>query len=79
MKKFTNATIYGDSDSTEILVEDKQFEAVGSNLGDADEVIDLEGKLVLPPYVDLHLHLDYIFSGLGEGNANVSGTLHAYR
>lgn len=79
MKKFINATIYGDSDSTEILVEDKQFEAVGSNLGDADEVIDLEGKLVLPPYVDPHLHLDYIFSGLGEGNANVSGTLHAYR
>ncbi len=66
MKKFINATIYGDSDSTEILVEDKQFEAVGSNLGDADEVIDLEGKLVLPPYVDPHLHLDYIFSGLGE-------------
>ena len=75
MKKFINATIYGDSDSTEILVEDYKFKAVGTNLGDADEVIDLEGKLVLPPYVDPHLHLDYIFSGLGEGNANVSGTL----
>mgnify|MGYP002512077433 CR=1 FL=1 len=75
MKKFINATIYGDSDSTEILVEDYKFKAVGTNLDDADEVIDLEGKLVLPPYVDPHLHLDYIFSGLGEGNANVSGTL----
>ena len=75
MKKFINATIYGDSDSTEILVEDYKFKAVGTNLGEADEVIDLEGKLVLPPYVDPHLHLDYIFSGLGEGNANVSGTL----
>lgn len=75
MKKFINATIYGDSDSTEILVEDYKFKAVGTNLGDADEVIDLEGKLVLPPYVDPHLHLDYIFSGLGEGNTNVSGTL----
>lgn len=75
MKKFINATIYGDSDSTEILVEGKKFKAVGTNLGDAEEIIDLEGKLVLPPYVDPHLHLDYIFSGLGEGNANVSGTL----
>ncbi|MGO1922813.1 MAG: amidohydrolase family protein [Jeotgalicoccus sp.] len=75
MKKFINATIYGNSDSTEILVEDNKFKAVGINLGDADEVIDLGGKLVLPPYVDPHLHLDYIFSGLGEGNANVSGTL----
>lgn len=75
MKKFINATIYGDSDSTELLIEDKKFKTVGTNLGHADEVIDLEGKLVLPPYVDPHLHLDYIFSGLGEGNANVSGTL----
>ena len=75
MKKFINATIYGDPDSTEFLIEDKKFKAVGTNLGEADEVIDLEGKLVLPPYVDPHLHLDYIFSGLGEGNANVSGTL----
>src|SRR5690554_6509870 len=74
-KKFVNATIYGDAESLEILVEDKQFKAVGNQLGDADEVIDLEGRLVLPPYVDPHLHLDYIFSGLGEGNANVSGTL----
>lgn len=75
MKKFINANIYGDTDSTEILVEDGKFKSLGTDLGDADEVIDLEGKLVLPPYVDPHLHLDYIFSGLGEGNANVSGTL----
>lgn len=75
MKKFINATIYGDPESREILVENNRFKAIGNNLGDADEVIDLEGRLVLPPYVDPHLHLDYIFSGLGEGNANVSGTL----
>ena len=74
MKKFINATIYGDPTSKEILVENNQFKAVGNDLGQADEVIDLEGRLVLPPYVDPHLHLDYIFSGLGEGNANVSGT-----
>lgn len=75
MKKFINASIYGDPNSQEILVENGRFKAIGNNLGDADEVIDLQGRLVLPPYVDPHLHLDYIFSGLGEGNANVSGTL----
>ena len=75
MKKFINATIYGDSEAHEILVENGQFKAIGNDVGDADEVIDLKGSLVLPPYVDPHLHLDYIFSGLGEGNANVSGTL----
>ncbi|WP_028782365.1 amidohydrolase family protein [Thalassobacillus devorans] len=75
MKKFINATIYGDSESQELLIENGQFKAIGNGLGDADEVIDLEGRLVLPPYVDPHLHLDYIFSGLGDGNANISGTL----
>jgi len=69
MKKFINAIIYGDPQSHEILVENNQFKAIGNDLGNADEVIDLEGRLVLPPYVDPHLHLDYIFSGLGEGNA----------
>ncbi len=75
MKKFINATIYREPESHEILVENNQFKAIGNDLGNADEIIDLEGRLVLPPYVDSHLHLDYIFSGLGEGNANVSGTL----
>lgn len=75
MKKFTNAVIYGEPESHEMLIENGQFKAIGNDLGNADEVIDLENRLVLPPYVDPHLHLDYIFSGLGEGNANVSGTL----
>ncbi|MEH7252550.1 amidohydrolase family protein [Neobacillus niacini] len=75
MKKFINVNIYGDPDSHEILVANNQFKAIGNDLGNADEVIDLKGNLVLPPYVDPHLHLDYIFSGLGKGNANVSGTL----
>lgn len=75
MKKFINARIYGQDEADEMLVEEGNFKAVGKNLGDADEVIDLENRLVLSPYVDPHLHLDYIFSGLGEGNANISGTL----
>ncbi|MFA7743975.1 amidohydrolase family protein [Salinicoccus roseus] len=75
MKKFINANIYGQDEASEILIEDGVFKSIGQNLGDAEEVIDLEHHLVLPPYVDPHLHLDYIFSGLGPGNANISGTL----
>ena len=75
IKKYINAHIYGNDEASDILIENGQFKAVGNNLPEADEVIDLEGRLVLPPYVDPHLHLDYIFSGLGEGNANISGTL----
>lgn len=75
MKKFINARIYGREEADEILVENGEFKAIGKDLGEADELIDLANRLVLPPYVDPHLHLDYIFSGLGEGNANISGTL----
>lgn len=76
MKKFINATIYGVPDATEFIIDDNgQFKAVGNNLEEVNEAIDLEGRLVLPLFVDPHVHLDYIFTGLGEGNTNVSGTL----
>src|SRR5690625_7660255 len=74
-KKYINANIYRNAEASEVIIEDGKFKAIGNDLPEADEVIDLEGRLVLPPYVDPHLHLDYIFSGLGEGNANISGTL----
>lgn len=76
MKKFTNAVIYGHKDSTEILVENGVIKAIGSDLGPAAETIDLGGKMVTAPYVDPHLHLDYVYtlSELGQEGAG-SGTL----
>ena len=74
-KKFINAAIYKYDEASEILVENGKFKAFGKNLGEADEVIDLEGALVLPPYVDAHLHLDYYFTGQNPQIKNTSGTL----
>ncbi|NWK84796.1 amidohydrolase family protein, partial [Staphylococcus sp. GSSP0090] len=74
-KKFINASIYKHDDASEILVEDGKFSAFGNNLGEVDEIIDLEGGLVLPPYVDAHLHLDYYFTGQDPQIKNESGTL----
>ncbi|NMB43010.1 MAG: cytosine deaminase, partial [Clostridiales bacterium] len=76
MKKFINAVIYGHKDASEILVENGVIKAIGKDLGPADEVIDLEGKLVTAPYVDPHLHLDYVYtlSELGKEGAG-TGTL----
>ncbi|PTF25582.1 cytosine deaminase [Staphylococcus cohnii] len=74
-KKFINASIYKYDESSEILVENGKFKAFGKNLDEADEVIDLEGALVLPPYVDAHLHLDYYFTGQNPQIKNTSGTL----
>ncbi len=77
MKKFTNAVIYGHSDANEILVDNGVIKAIGKDLGNADEVIDLGGKLITAPYVDPHLHLDYVYtlSELGQEGAG-SGTLY---
>ncbi len=76
MKKFINAKIYKNYEATEILVEDGKIKEIGNNLADCDEVIDLGGKLVTPPYVDPHLHLDYVYTlaELGKDGAG-SGTL----
>ncbi|TYB75871.1 amidohydrolase family protein [Bizionia myxarmorum] len=75
-KKFFNAKIYHNDNATELIVENGKITHIGTNLPKCDEEIDLNGKLVLPPYVDPHLHLDYVYtlSELGQEGAG-SGTL----
>lgn len=75
-KKFFNAKIYRNDEATEMIVENGKITHIGKNLPKCDDEIDLGGKLVLPPYVDPHLHLDYVYtlSELGESGAG-SGTL----
>lgn len=75
MKKFINANIYRNEDATEILVEKGVITQIGKNLPKADEEIDLKGRLVVPPYVDAHLHLDYVYTGRNDGATNDTGTL----
>ncbi|MGV8993494.1 MAG: amidohydrolase family protein [Flavobacterium sp.] len=75
-KKFFNAKIYRNDSATEMIVENGKITQIGTNLPKCDQEIDLNGKLVLPPYVDPHLHLDYVYtlSELGQEGAG-SGTL----
>jgi len=75
-KKFFNAKIYRNDTATEMVVEDGKIIQIGTKLPKCEEEIDLHGKLVLPPYVDPHLHLDYVYtlSELGQEGAG-SGTL----
>ena len=76
MKKFTNARIYRQHDETsEILVDKGVIQQIGKDLPGADEQIDLRGRLVVPPYVDPHLHLDYVYTARSEGATNTSGSL----
>ncbi|MBP8754623.1 MAG: cytosine deaminase, partial [Chitinophagales bacterium] len=75
-KKYFNAKIYRNDSATEMIVEDGKIIHIGTDLPKCEEEIDLNGKLVLPPYVDPHLHLDYVYtlSELGKDGAG-SGTL----
>lgn len=74
MKKFINVNLYKNPDVSEIIVEDGKITEMGKNLREVDEVIDLEGKLVSPPFVDSHLHLDYVYT-LSHMDGAKSGTL----
>lgn len=75
-KKFFNAKIYQNDTATEMIVEDGKITHIGSDLPKCEKEIDLNGKLIMPPYVDPHLHLDYVYtlSELGQEGAG-SGTL----
>lgn len=75
-RKFFNAKIYRNNIATELVVEDGKIVQIGTNLPKCDEEIDLQGKLIMAPYVDPHLHLDYVYtlSELGQEGAG-SGTL----
>lgn len=76
-KKFINARLKGNKELQQILVEDGIFKEIMPHVSDTGdcEVIDLEGKLTLPPYVDPHIHLDYVFTARKQGATNGTGTL----
>jgi len=54
---------YGEGDRVDVLVDDGQIKAIGADLAlgrppaDGWEVIDADGQILLPGFVDLHTHL----------------------
>lgn len=79
---YKNARLKGKRELEDILVEDGIIKRIGHNLTSEDlkvtnsiEEHDLEGNLVIPPYVDPHIHLDYVFTAKKEGALNGTGTL----
>lgn len=75
---FINAKIKGQAGLQDIYVVDGKFYQIGVGLAaqvKADKIVDLEGKLVVPPYCDPHIHLDYVFTALNPAAANKTGSL----
>lgn len=70
------AQIRGQEKTSDILIRDGKIAKIGTELpvGEGQEVIDLNGAMVLPPYVDSHCHLDYVGT-YGDPEFNLTGTL----
>ena len=71
-----NVFIENDTKKTDIRITDGKFETIAENItaGENEEVTDLDGKLVLPPFIESHVHLDTCLTA-GEPCWNMSGTL----
>ena len=61
---------------TDVQIENGKFSQIGTNLTakPSETVIDGEGKLLLPPFIDSHVHLDSTLTA-GEPEWNETGTL----
>ena len=70
-----NALIENSTDPQDIRVEDGFFKEIGNLTPEkGEEIIDIKGKLLLPPFIESHVHLDTCLTA-GEPEWNMSGTL----
>jgi cytosine deaminase len=67
-----NARLAGQDGLTDLHID--QGRIVAAAIQDAAEVIDLGGRLVTPPLVEPHIHLDAVLT-VGQPRPNVSGSL----
>ncbi|WP_031485350.1 amidohydrolase family protein [Maridesulfovibrio frigidus] len=70
-----NSTVDGQNDLVDIGCKDGKIVEISPAIkADAVKIIDAEGQLVTPPFVDSHFHMDATLS-MGMPRLNQSGTL----
>ncbi len=71
-----NVYIENAEECKDIRIEDGKFKTIATGLAElpGEEVRDYGGKLVIPPFIESHVHLDTCFTA-GEPRWNMSGTL----
>lgn len=69
-----NARLNGVKELVDILIMNGKIEKIDKNIEYDGEIIDAKGGLVLPPFVEPHIHLDTTLTA-GEPRWNESGTL----
>ncbi|HYK86659.1 MAG TPA: cytosine deaminase [Ktedonobacteraceae bacterium] len=71
-----HARLHRQTELVDIAVQDGQFVRIDDELSSetARRVIDANGRLVVPPFIDSHVHLDAVLT-VGQPRYNTSGTL----
>ncbi|MCC5908842.1 MAG: cytosine deaminase [Clostridiaceae bacterium] len=71
-----NVFLENNTEKTDILIRDGKFEKIAPNITalEGEEVIDCEGSMVLPQFIESHVHLDSALTA-GDPRWNLSGTL----
>ncbi|MCK4433150.1 MAG: cytosine deaminase, partial [Methanomicrobia archaeon] len=70
-----NANVWKYNGLTDIGIENGKFKKIKKEISEkGEEEIDLKGKLVTPPLVEIHVHMDAVLT-VGEPRFNMTGTL----
>ncbi|CEH33714.1 cytosine deaminase [Romboutsia lituseburensis] len=70
-----NAKLRNQNNLVDILIEDGKITKIEENINiDCKDIIDAKGYLVLPPFIEPHVHLDTALTA-GDPRWNESGTL----
>lgn len=73
---FQNVLIENAGKAVDIRVSEGKFQEIAENIAPlpGEEIIDLHNRLVLPPFIESHVHLDTCLTA-GDPVWNMSGTL----
>ncbi|GAB3799452.1 cytosine deaminase [Virgibacillus kimchii] len=73
-----NARLYGKENRWDIEIKKDKIQSITpakiSDASNEENTIDLNGKMVLPPYVEPHIHLDYVLTA-GTPRWNRTGSV----
>ena len=78
---FKNTKLRDYKENCNILVQDGIIKEIETDLNKLNidynntKVIDIKGRLTIPPYVEPHIHLDYVYTAHNPSSKNSTGTL----
>jgi dihydropyrimidinase len=74
-----NGTIVSADNSVtaDLLIEGERIRAIGHDLGEADRIIDANGRYVMPGGIDVHTHMELPFGGTVASDDFATGTAAA--